>query len=150
MTTDVLHNPRTGETCRVLDIDAARLVLEIELTPAAAGAPLHYHRVISETFTVLSGELSVEWDARNNWRTLAPGDSIHVLPLQRHGFANRSGRPVTFRLEVAPPQGFLRFLGTMYRNPGALDAIRALSYGDVWLPGIPVGLQKTVHRVLGA
>ena len=60
----------------------------------------HRHRELEETFYVVSGELDFLLD-----ETVIPmkrGDFVRVPPGARHGYANRSGRPVALLVGFTP------------------------------------------------
>ena len=77
-------------------------VYEIVLQPNTAGAPLHYHRFLDETFVVLEGVLTVQHGAET---TQAPaGSVIHVPRFTPHGFGNTSAGVTKLMLIFSPAQ----------------------------------------------
>ena len=64
------------------------------------GPPGHFHRTISESFYVLSGEVRL-YDG-DSWRTGRPGDFLFIPPGGIHGFRNESGEPATMLILFTP------------------------------------------------
>src|SRR6187549_2680060 len=54
-----------------------------------SGPDPHFHRSISESFFVLSGQIQL-YDG-SGWTTARPGDFLHVPEGGVHGFRNESG-----------------------------------------------------------
>ena len=65
-----------------------------------SGPDPHFHRTISESFYVLSGEVRI-YDGRD-WRPCTSGDFVHVPPGGIHGFRNESGQPASMLLLFTP------------------------------------------------
>lgn len=78
------------------------LVLEYSAPPQFAGPPPHMHKVTTEIFYVLAGELTVQ--AGKQTTRLAPGGFAFVPPGTVHAFSNQSDAPAKFLL-VASPAG---------------------------------------------
>ncbi|MFG2954252.1 cupin domain-containing protein [Streptomyces sp. NPDC048291] len=72
----------------------------VDLGPKAMGAAEHFHRTISESFYVLSGEVRL-YDGER-WVTGGRGDFLHVPPGGLHAFRNDSDDPVSFLLLFTP------------------------------------------------
>jgi mannose-6-phosphate isomerase-like protein (cupin superfamily) len=64
------------------------------------GAQPHFHRTISESFFVLSGEVQL-YDG-DQWRDSGPGDFAYVPEGGVHGFRNESGAPASLLILFAP------------------------------------------------
>ena len=71
------------------DTDGRSLEIVWELTPGAAGTPVHTHPIATESYTVLDGEMDVFVDG--SWQTLRAGESLSVPPNVPHTFRNSSG-----------------------------------------------------------
>lgn len=71
-----------------------------EFSPAVSGPGPHFHRTMTESFYILSGEVSV-FDGRS-WLTARPGDFLHVPAGGTHGFRNDSGAEASMLLHFAP------------------------------------------------
>ena len=65
-----------------------------------SGPDPHFHRSISESFFVLSGEVQL-FDGRQ-WATGRPGDFLYVPKGGVHAFRNESGQPASMLLLFAP------------------------------------------------
>lgn len=98
------ENPLAGEKIffaeMSCDNNGKRTVIEAELSAHAKGTPLHYHNNITETFSVLDGELCIEMNKEK--LVLKKGESAHVPVYAHHRFYNDSGKPVKFRAEIIP------------------------------------------------
>lgn len=68
--------------------------------PAVGGTSVHFHKTMSESFYVLSGELHV-FDGER-WLDAGKGDYIYVPPGGLHSFGNISGEPAEFLMLFAP------------------------------------------------
>ena len=65
-----------------------------------SGPDPHFHRTMSESFFVLSGEVRI-YDGRV-WVPCTTGDFVHVPPGGVHGFRNESGAPASMLILFAP------------------------------------------------
>lgn len=70
------------------------------MTGPPSGPGPHFHRTISESFFVLSGDVQL-YDG-GDWVDASSGDFLHVPVGGVHGFRNVSGRPVEMLLLFAP------------------------------------------------
>jgi mannose-6-phosphate isomerase-like protein (cupin superfamily) len=68
--------------------------------PEPSGAGPHFHRTITESFYVLTGEVRIYDGTR--WIDTEPGDFHHVPEGGIHGFRNESGEPASMLLLFAP------------------------------------------------
>lgn len=75
-------------------------VYELTLAAGSPGAGLHVHKVLTEIFHVLKGELTIALE--DGERPLGPGGFALVPPGAVHGFSNQSDAPVTFMLTFSP------------------------------------------------
>ena len=73
---------------------------EMRLAPRSPGAAPHYHSTFSESFYVLSGELSLYVDGA--WRPYRPGDFALVHETGVHGFRNDGDEETSFLILFAP------------------------------------------------
>jgi quercetin dioxygenase-like cupin family protein len=71
-----------------------------EMPPAVGGPACHYHRTMSESFYILSGEVTV-YDG-TGWKPARAGDFLHVPPGGLHGFRNDADEPASMLLHFAP------------------------------------------------
>lgn len=75
-------------------------LVEYTVAPHCPGAAPHYHQTFSESFYVLSGELTVYADGA--WRRCRPGDFALVHEWGVHGFRNDGDEPAAFLILFAP------------------------------------------------
>jgi quercetin dioxygenase-like cupin family protein len=75
-------------------------LVEYHVTPRSPGAAPHYHRTFSESFYVLSGQLTVY--SAGEWRPLGPGDYALVHEGGAHGFRNDGDEEAAFLILFAP------------------------------------------------
>ncbi|MEU9556466.1 cupin domain-containing protein [Streptomyces fumanus] len=73
---------------------------KVELGPRAAGAKTHFHKTISESFYVLSGEL--ELYNGEKWLTGRAGDFLYVPAGGLHAFRNATDEPTSMLLLFSP------------------------------------------------
>lgn len=161
-----IHNPVTGDHMTILQSSRTSqgtyAKIQFDLPPGAAGSPLHYHTHMSETFTVIRGEMTMEIGRKGNWRILRAGEQVHVPPGVHHSFRNASEGWVTFTTENRPAAGFEQFIRGMFglaidgkvnahgmpKNP--LHIALLLKKGDIVLVGIPMVLQAPlIHTLAG-
>lgn len=159
-----IHNPVTGDRidflASPLSGDGAELRFRCTLPPQGAGAPLHVHDTMTETFKVESGVLEV---SLGGGRTvlLSAGEAIAIPPGNPHGFRNPGDAPVVFLTTADEGEGLETFLRGMYalaaagetngagmpRDPRALGLL--LHYGNLVMVGVPRGLQNALLGLLG-
>jgi quercetin dioxygenase-like cupin family protein len=75
-------------------------LVEFRVAPHSPGAAPHYHQTFSESFYVVSGELTVY--AAGEWQPLGPGDFALVHEGGGHGFRNDGDEEVAFLILFAP------------------------------------------------
>jgi quercetin dioxygenase-like cupin family protein len=96
------------------DSDGKIGIYEITMQPHTHGAALHYHRIITETFIIINGTLTVQ--LQDKVMLLSKGDIAHVPANTHHGFYNASDEVVTLLLIFTPAmerEGFFRALYAM-------------------------------------
>ena len=71
-----------------------------DMGPEVSGARPHFHRTITESFFVLSGEVRL-FDG-DGWRVGGPGDFMFVPEGGIHGFRNESGEPASMLILFVP------------------------------------------------
>lgn len=71
-----------------------------EMGPSSSGPGPHFHRTISESFFVLSGEVRL-YDGKR-WIGATVGDFLYVPAGGIHGFRNESGEPASMLILFAP------------------------------------------------
>ncbi|MBW4474349.1 MAG: cupin domain-containing protein [Stenomitos rutilans HA7619-LM2] len=163
-TSEVILNPVTGDRMTILHSlytnGGTYAKFRFDLPPGASGSPLHYHTRMSETFTVLAGNLEMEVGRKGNRRTLQAGDSLHVPPGMHHSFRNASNEWVTFTSENRPAAGFERFIRGMFglaidgkvnhegMPTNLLHLALLLKHGDIVLVGLSPRLQRLLISTL--
>jgi quercetin dioxygenase-like cupin family protein len=83
------------------------VVLEYSAPARFQGPPSHWHKVTTEFFYVLQGEITVTTGSVST--TLKPGGYAFVPSGVVHGFSNLSDKPARF-LVVASPAGLDRYI----------------------------------------
>ncbi|MFD9906379.1 cupin domain-containing protein [Streptomyces sp. NPDC059063] len=73
---------------------------KIDMGPRAGGPSTHFHRGISESFYILSGEL--ELYNGEKWFTGGPGDFLYVPVGGLHAFKNVSDEPMSMLMLFSP------------------------------------------------
>ncbi len=71
-----------------------------EFSTAVSGPGEHFHKTMTESFYILSGEVSIYDGAA--WRTAGVGDFLHVPAGGLHGFRNESCAEASMLLHFAP------------------------------------------------
>ncbi len=75
-------------------------LVEYRLEPRTPGASPHYHRTFSESFFVLSGEMTLFVDG--TWRRCRPGDFAIAHERGVHGFRNDGDEPSSVLILFTP------------------------------------------------
>lgn len=73
---------------------------KVEMRPRVPGASPHFHRTISESFFVLSGNVSLY--NGNDWIHAAAGDFLYVPAGGIHAFQNDSDQPASMLILFVP------------------------------------------------
>jgi mannose-6-phosphate isomerase-like protein (cupin superfamily) len=90
-----VHYVATGD-----DTDGLFGLYRWSMGPSSGGADPHFHRTISESFYVLTGNIRL-FDG-SEWSDATPGDFMYVPPGGVHGFDNLSGEPASMLILFAP------------------------------------------------
>lgn len=72
----------------------------VDLGPQAGGPGPHFHKAMSESFFVLSGQVRL-YDGRD-WSVGEQGDYLYVPPGGLHGFGNVSNEPASLLMLFTP------------------------------------------------
>ena len=110
--------------------DAELGVFHYELNERRSGPDPHWHRTMSESFYVLSGQLRI-FDGRT-WVECGSGDFVHVPPGGVHGFRNESGAPASMLILFAPGaprEGYFEELAEISASGRRLDDAE---WVDLW------------------
>lgn len=158
-----IHNPVTGDRMDILASpmsgEGDTLVFRCQLPGHAAGAPLHSHAEMIETFIVESGALEIDLGA-GAVRRLGPGEAIRLEPGTEHGFRNPLPSETCFLNIATPGLELEKFLRAIYglaaqgqagpdgmpANPLALAT--ALAATDMTMAGVPAPVQRGAVRLL--
>jgi mannose-6-phosphate isomerase-like protein (cupin superfamily) len=81
--------------------------------PGREGADLHVHRLHTDFFFVLAGELTVRRGVEDRLVAVQPGTLVRVPPLVVHGFRNSGDEELRFLNFHAPGQRFVDYLRAM-------------------------------------
>lgn len=110
--------------------------------PAQVSVPLHSHGD-EESFYLISGEAQVlaPTDCGLQWKTLRPGDFIHIPSDVKHAWRNLSTNPAQVLCVTTPRLGrFLREVGQFVGvagTEGVLDKLKSLSESYGYWMGSP-------------
>jgi len=110
----------------------------VTITQEPGGAiPLHFHRHVVETFSVLKGALGVHLAGTQH--LLQAGETLHVLTGNVHRFYNPGAEDVTFQVAV---EGTATDLPTRVAQAEGFEKILYIVYGlahdgMVWSDGMP-------------
>jgi mannose-6-phosphate isomerase-like protein (cupin superfamily) len=139
--------------------DGDALVFRCWLPANAAGAPLHRHADMEETFLVEEGALEMLLPGGET-RRLGPGERITIAPGTDHGFRNAHGGETVFVNVSSPGLELEKFLRMLYglANEGRTDAagmprdLRALAVAiaetGMRFAGVPGRLQQIAFSLL--
>ena len=166
----MIENPLSGERLTFLatgrETDGAFTRVRFLIPPHGKGTPAHFHTILSERFEVVSGWLNVivgeASDGSESPFVLGPGESASVPPYTVHRFWNATDEDTVFEAEVRPAGGFEFFMRASFglardgkttddgvpRNPFELGLL--MRPADIYLPGLPVALQRTIFGVLAS
>jgi quercetin dioxygenase-like cupin family protein len=92
---------------------------KVDMGPGAPGPTTHFHRSISESFYVLSGEVAL-YDG-DEWIAAGPGDFLYVPVGGLHAFKNETDDPSSMLLLFAPGaprEEYFEKLGEMVARGG--------------------------------
>ncbi|WP_295529849.1 cupin domain-containing protein [Novosphingobium sp. Chol11] len=152
-----IANPATGD--RIIFIqspllgDSDWLVFRCILPPHAAGAPLHSHNAMTETFLVESGALEIDLGGGRT-RILRAGETMTIKPGTPHGFRNPLDTETRFVTTADPGADLELFLRTIYQlESDRISAARSLpsialmlasvmARTDMVISGLPRWIQR--------
>ena len=90
--------------------------------PGFPGPVRHRHRMMTDIFYVLEGELAFE--LAGDWYVLGPGAFVLVPPGLAHSFTNRGSVPARI-LNIQQPSGLEQYLK---------EAVKRMTEGHPWSP----------------
>jgi quercetin dioxygenase-like cupin family protein len=86
-------------------------LVEYRVAPRSPGAAPHYHQTFSESFYVLSGQLTIF--SAGEWAPYGPGDFALVHEGGAHGFRNDGDEEAAFLILFAPGIARENFFGEL-------------------------------------
>jgi mannose-6-phosphate isomerase-like protein (cupin superfamily) len=157
-----IENAATGDRIIFIESpllgDGDWLVFRCILPPLAAGAPLHSHDKMTETFFVESGALEINF-GHGRTRILNAGETLTIAPGTRHGFRNPLDTPTRFVTTADPGADLELFLRTIYQLDSdsvggagflphlALVLGSVMARTDMVIAGLPRWLQRACLMV---
>ena len=161
----VFENPVTGERVVMLtdpDTHPDRvLVAHLYVTPGGRVATEHFHPSLTERFHVIRGQVGFLIDGEEH--VLGPGDRATVEQGVHHDWWQMGDETAEVVVEVAPGDGFLEMVGTLFglaRDgkvnrrglPGLLQlAVTANTYRDVMvITSPPPWVQRPLFLMLAS
>jgi len=111
-----------------------------DMAPGTPGAQPHFHRTMSESFFILSGQVGLYNGDR--WTDAGPGDYLYVAEGGIHGFRNASDGPASMLILFspgAPREGYFeglaeRALGKREFTPESFKAFYD-AHDNIFVPG---------------
>ncbi|MFC4911869.1 cupin domain-containing protein [Actinomadura gamaensis] len=95
----------------------------VDMGPEPGGPGMHFHKAMSESFFILSGEMRVH--DGDKWITATSGDFLYVPPGGLHAFRNESGEPASMLMIFAPGAPRERYFEDISEIGDLTDAERA-------------------------
>ena len=142
------------------ETEGRRLVVDLHLRPGGGMTGRHYHPVIHERFTVMSGD--IRFTLNGVERIAQPGESVDIPPGTIHDFWNVGTTEAVARVEVEPAARFVELIqnGFGLAQDGKTDAkgrpnllqvsLMAPEFADVIrYVQPPAAVQRVLFAVLG-
>lgn len=163
-TNQIIESKTYGDKAKFL-VTAAESkgeVLRVQawIKSGAEGPPEHYHPVQSESFEVIKGQLNMIYEGKEI--VLLPGEKITVAPNALHKWYNAGSEELEVIAELRPALKTEYFLESMYAldqlgkldkkglpNPLQFAAILNECYGELFVLGPPIFMQKFMAKVVG-
>ncbi|AMS26858.1 cupin [Bacteroidetes bacterium UKL13-3] len=159
----ILTNPDSGDIYEFLetakDTNGQRVTMKMTLKSKGKLVPNHFHALQDEHFEVVSGNLTILLDGKN--QVLAQGEKMTLPKNKPHNHYNASNETVILIQSVTPALDFdylleniigLTIDGKMPNGKaGLIQELVTLKYLDSksYLADIPQGLQKLLMNVVG-
>jgi quercetin dioxygenase-like cupin family protein len=159
----ILTNPDSGDIYEFLetakDTNGQRVTMKMTLKSKGKLVPSHFHALQDEHFEVVSGNLTILLDGKN--QVLAQGEKMTLPKNKPHNHYNASNETVILIQSVTPALDFdylleniigLTIDGKMPNGKaGLIQELVTLKYLDSksYLADIPQGLQKLLMNVVG-
>jgi quercetin dioxygenase-like cupin family protein len=163
-TNQIIESKTYGDKAKFLvtaeDSKGDLLKAQVWIQPGAAGPPEHYHPIQSETFEVVKGQLNLTHKGKE--LVLRPGEKFTVEPNVLHKWSNAGTEELVAIVELRPALKTEFFLESMYAldqkgkldknglpNPLQFAAILHECYGELFVIGPPILIQKMMAKVVG-
>jgi len=163
-TNQIIESKTYGDKAKFLvtaeDSEGKLLRAQVWIQPGAEGPPEHYHPIQSETFEVLKGQLNIIYEGQE--MVLFPGEKITVEPNTLHKWYNDGHEELEAIVVLRPALKTEYFLESMYAldymgkldkkglpNPLQFAAILNECYGELFVIGPPIFMQKFMAKVVG-
>ncbi|MFL5862316.1 MAG: cupin domain-containing protein [Solirubrobacteraceae bacterium] len=113
---EAFENPVTRERATILELPwqnpEGRAIADMTALVGARVVGEHLHPALHETFSVLTGELTVVRDGQRS--TLRAGESAHIEPGVWHDWFNAADVDAVVRVEVTPGERFAHLIETLF------------------------------------
>lgn len=164
-TNDIIENPVIGDKVQFLitaeDSNGELLKTKLWLKIGAKGTPEHVHPKQLETFEVVTGTAAIKLYGEEH--ILTAGQKIEIPKNAPHKFSNAGNEELIMIGELMPAMRTEFFIETMYAvaikgkvNADAVptDFFQFMTilkeyYGEVFIVGIPIPVQKLMTKVVG-
>ncbi len=164
-TNDIIENPVIGDKLKFLvtasDSNGELLKVHLWNKAGAQGPPEHLHPRQTETFTIVSGTVGFKCNGQE--KILTAGQSITAQKNEMHKFWTIGDTPSEMTVELRPALRSEFFLETWYslakkgevkkdstpRNFLQFMTILDGYYGEAFVAGPPILLQKLMARIFG-
>jgi quercetin dioxygenase-like cupin family protein len=159
----ILTNPDSGDIYEFLetakDTNGQRVTMKMTLKSKGKLVPNHFHALQDEHFEVVSGNLTILLDGKN--QVLTQGEKMTLPKNKPHNHYNASNETVILIQSVTPALDFdylleniigLTIDGKMPNGKaGLIQELVTLKYLDSksYLADIPQGMQKLLMNVVG-
>lgn len=164
-TNQIIESKTYGDKAKFLvtaeDSKGELLRAQVWIKPGADGPPEHYHPIQSETFEVIKGQLNIIYKGKE--LILLLGEKITVEPNTLHKWYNAGHEELEAIVELRPALKTEYFLESMYAldyqgkldkkglpNPLQFAAILNECYGELFVIGPPIIMQKFMAKVVGS
>jgi len=164
-TNDIIENPVIGDKMQFLitakDSKGETLKFKVWFKIGAQGPPEHMHPKQTETFEIISGTVAFKLNGKE--QNLTAGQTITVPVNAPHKFRNVGDSELVMMVELKPALKTEFFLETFYslakkgksnKNSVPKNFLHWMTilneyYGEQFIVGPPVPLQKFMTKVLG-
>ncbi len=170
-TGDTFENPITGEYGYIrtgtAETNGQLVVVDLRVRPGGAVAGEHFHRTITERFTVVSGKIGYKLGGREGIATA--GDTLDLPKGITHDWWNAGNEEARVIVQISPAHRFEQMITTMFclakegktnakGMPNLLQlAVISSEFRDViqfvnppvWVQRVLFGLLAPVGRLLG-